>query len=172
MSDEGLELVKTFLPIGLTLVTIIGGIVVYWFQRSLDRKNQILQERRELYRAFINRAQLLQLHRLTNKKDEAWDVFEEFKLLLAELLVTAPDTVVEPLKGLNSDMTAALSKSFTASRDDDPYDDVTSLSALVSKMEASFDIVVAEMRKDTFNDTELSAAFLNGIVRASMGFRI
>jgi hypothetical protein len=165
--------IKTFLPVVITAVSILGGVWVYWWQKRLDRENQILQERRELYRKFVGNAQLLQVHRKTESMEEAWEVFETFKILLAELLVSAPDNVVTPLKAFDQNITGALGKTFVADSDDNTSNSVETLDALVLKMEKDFDLVVAEMRKDSFKETKISVEFLNGMLRVSIGaFRI
>lgn len=169
MSDETLELVKAFLPVGLAAITIIGGAIIYWFQKRLDRQNQILQERRVLYRSFIGKAQQLLTHRITKNRDGATADYQVFKVLLAELLVTAPDGVVAPLKVLDENIAKALAKTFGGNREGDVFGDETDLPTVLVAVNASFDEVVAEMRKDSFNNTQFSAQLLEGALRISTG---
>ncbi|UWR33313.1 hypothetical protein K3759_15450 [Sulfitobacter sp. W027] len=168
MSEETLNLLKVFTPVLLGILTIVGGFVLYGRQKSLDRKNEILQERRQLYRKFVGLAQQLQTHRLTGSEAAAKTDYPKFKIVLAELMVTAPDHVVKPLQELDRNIAALLSKRFGGNPKTDHFGVENSEADLAATVSASFNEAVSEMRLDSFSDSQFSKAFFDQILNASI----
>lgn len=167
MSVEQFEILKTLIPVLLGIVTLIGGGVVYNWQKGADRKNQILQERRELYRRFIGKAQKLQIHRTTKNIERVRADYPDFKVLLAELLVTAPDNVVGTLKDMDVSISALLSRVFSENSNGESFGDQTDEATLVAKAQKDFDTTISQMRKDSFEKTEFTAGLISEILRTS-----
>ncbi|MBO9434121.1 hypothetical protein J7394_07895 [Ruegeria sp. R13_0] len=164
MSSEHLEILKSLLPVLVALLTLTGGGIVYNWQKSIDRKNQILQERRTLYRNFMGKVQQLLLDKQMDKADKAVEHFLEFKLLIAELLVTAPDKVIAPLKSTDAAMKNLMRVTFT-SNSGTPFDDDDTASAERDFFDA-YEKTLIEMRRDSFGDTEVTDKFAKALVDA------
>ncbi|WP_039019305.1 hypothetical protein [Halocynthiibacter namhaensis] len=169
MTPEALKLIETFLPAGIAILTILGGGIMYQLQKSADRKNQILQERRELYRKFIGRAQQLEIHRLTKNEAAAISEYPDFKVLLSELMVTAPDEVVETLRELDKCVAALLAKTFQANPKGAHFGDSTDEATLLNNMSKAFETAVVAMRRDSFKNTNFTVLLVGDLLKISTG---
>lgn len=146
MTNEELDVLKTALPVLIAAVTLIGGGIVYNWQKSIDRKNQIRSERRDLYRKFLVTARAIQTALLANSTEEEFvDLYSRLDRILAELLVCAPDDIINACEELGPSFVNAAQVKL-GDKDGIFGDEYTKSSNV-------FDRVVLSMRKDVFGET-------------------
>ena len=130
------------------LFGLAGAAILYGLQKSIDRKNQILSERRILYREFISIAQDARV-KLWMTKDgavESW--FTDYKTIIGELMVTAPDPVIEAAMKFD-DTIRYLPRH---KRDDSKVEFKKEFSELTGR----YAELVFQMRKDSFGKTKVT----------------
>lgn len=154
--------IANWIAIFVPLLTLIGGAIVYNIQKAVDRKNQLRAERRELYRKFV--ALFSEVHSYIGRNKPLEDVVDRFvtlKSVEAEILVCAPDHVVEGLKALTKEM-AAYAASINKDKEIQAERRVS--------VKSAYDEAVSAMRRDVLGESmisvrdiaEFSAAFANG----------
>lgn len=140
--------VVPWLPLIVALLGLAGGAVMYQWQRSLDRKNEILRERRELYRKFVAAISTIEVQSMLQSQDDLRSAIYKYEALLAEMLIAAPDHVVAALDRLDETIPTLPATAFGDRPDDLPN--------ALSKFREIKAAAVSEMRKDTFEATEIS----------------
>lgn len=143
VSDE----LARWLPVIVALLTIGGGALVYGYQKRLDRHNQILAERRTLYRDFVRAVGNYHNH-IIDGSDLAQSQ-SRYGDLVAELTVSAPDTVVSALKSLDLS-TWKLRRKF----EDYDSEDQTQAEVL-REVSERLDKTITAMRRDSFENTSI-----------------
>ncbi len=145
MSDQFL----VWLPLLITVLTIIGGMFAYHFQKKKDRNDIRRHERRHLYRDLIGAVRLAEGKTLNEKWDAAYKHYEEWLTLEASLLISAPDDVALQLRELRK---RYLIYHHTLQKTG--YDHNLYLS-----FAEQFYLLLFEMRKDVFEQQRLSEDF-------------
>lgn len=82
------------MPILIALITAAAGVFAYFFQRIADRKNQLINTRREEYTKFISALRAVIEERTT-------ETVYNYNNSLSTLLVVASDPVIRAVGGLN-----------------------------------------------------------------------
>ncbi|MDA9979979.1 hypothetical protein N9E38_00900 [Yoonia sp.] len=141
------------LPVLLALLTILGGALVYSYQRGVDRRDQIQLERRRLYRDFIVVSQTLRLTIWQTSADPKDIWYSDYKAKFGELMITAPDEVMEKISAF--DITVRRCFALKAS-DDTSFFDVE-----YKKLSNDYLGVVAAMRRDSFTDSKFDPLSLS-----------
>ncbi|WP_224816897.1 hypothetical protein [Hasllibacter sp. MH4015] len=163
--------IANWIPVLVTLVGLVGGAIIYQIQKATDRKNQIRQERRELYRKLVVAVRELPRVLVYEDDEKIGREHAAFSALLGELLVCAPDNVVEGCGSLEDAVDDAVIarleggvSAFSKSDENHP-----------SKIELALEKAVYEMRLDTFGDSKITkqmiAAMISGF-EISIGVRI
>lgn len=169
MTVEDIELVRLFLPVALTALTLFGGAIIYGFQKSLDRKNQIMQERRELYREYVSKTQQLVMNGLLTKRDLASEEFPGYRALHFQIIVSAPDSVVNPLVAMDEKLNDLMNFQFKDNLEEGSDFLPSKVRDYRGEFQGAFDEVVAAMRRDSFSDTNVSAVLLAAARSAAVG---
>jgi hypothetical protein len=154
---SGSAAIGTWLPLIITLVTLAGGAFIYHFQKKADRKNEILRERRVLYRQFVSTMAEYNLFCTISRNDEAFfQAVARGEQLKAELLVSAPDSVSDALVAFEEAYTRLPSYCMQNVGEE------VKANAL-KKFGEKLGAILHEMRKDTFEDTKISAEMTVGV---------
>tara|TARA_R110002124_G_scaffold63173_1_gene172467 strand:- start:159 stop:668 length:510 start_codon:yes stop_codon:yes gene_type:complete len=154
---SGSAAIGTWLPLVITLVTLAGGAFIYHFQKKADRKNEILRERRVLYRQFVSTMAEYNLFCTISRNDEAFfQAVARGEQLKAELLVSAPDSVSDALVAFEEAYTRLPSYCMQNVGEEVK---ANALKEFGEKLGA----ILHEMRKDTFEDTKISAEMTVGV---------
>ena len=168
--EEGNRFID-WLPLLIAIVSIVGGAIIYQIQKATDRKNQILQERRELYRRLV--VAVRELPRALIYEEKSDIAVEQVKIwgLLGELLVCAPDNVVEKCEALE----AAIDKAILARFENELDDYAKTGHIYFGEIIEALNDAVYEMRIDTFGDSTITkqaiSAMLSGF-EISIGLRL
>ena len=152
--------IANWIPLIVAIIGLAGGAIVYQLQKSIDRVNQIKQERRELYRRFVIAFEDLD-HNLTLARDDnnGISLMSSLDKTIAEIYVSAPDNVVaatRPISLLFASLGSLL------------YGGKKSISD-ISVMEARKELhlawlnLIQEMRYDTFEKSKISKETLKEI---------
>jgi hypothetical protein len=137
-----------WLPLLVALISVAGGALLYNYRKGIDRADQILAERRRLYRDFVVTAQKYRFKIWNSDFAEFANWYVDYKSVFGELMVTAPDHVVEALFEFDRIATQVLKTN--KKTDADGFDKV------FHSFTKNYLTVVDRMRKDTFGDTSLS----------------
>tara|TARA_R110002020_G_C15987141_1_gene748970 strand:- start:190 stop:642 length:453 start_codon:yes stop_codon:yes gene_type:complete len=136
---------------------LAGGAFIYHFQKKADRKNEILRERRVLYRQFVSTMAEYNLFCTISRNDEAFfQAVARGEQLKAELLVSAPDSVSDALVAFEEAYTRLPSYCMQNVGEEVK---ANALKEFGEKLGA----ILHEMRKDTFEDTKISAEMTVGV---------
>jgi hypothetical protein len=152
-----------WLPLIVSIIGLVGGTFVYQIQKTVDRRNQVKQERRELYRRFVV-AHVACENSLLKNAETILDDIIKVEELLAEIAVTAPDTVVEASKGAikNLALLGVSRQEDDWSSNDSQYTNAKSIA------HQHFLEMVAAMRQDTFEDTVFDRKRLSDVVSLTL----
>jgi hypothetical protein len=132
-----------WIPLVVSIVGLGGSAIIYQIQKAFDRKNQILAERRSIYREYVSKYRNLQSLIITaDKATEILPVTVDFARLTSELLVTAPDDVVEVVEGSENELASALVAKFGSGGED--------FDKLYKSTSERLSSIVLAMRKDSF----------------------
>jgi hypothetical protein len=143
--------VANWIAVLLPIVGLVGGAIVYQVQKTIDRANQLRAERRDLYRQLVSTFNLFNAAVLLGKNEEALEQFIAYKGLEAELLVCAPDGVVNALKPL-SKKRPKYSRAYRMGEE--------GKKELFQEVKDALDSAIEQMRIDVLGSTILTKAVL------------
>ncbi|SFK10310.1 hypothetical protein [Celeribacter marinus] len=139
--------IGNWIAIAVPILGLVGGAIVYQIQRSIDRSNQLRAERRDLYRKLVALFDdcIVEFH---NKDVGAsFASYREFRKIQAEILVCAPDAVVEKLKPVSTAIIAAGAEL---------GGDSSVRKARIKSMEDVMDAAIHAMRGDVLGSSKIS----------------
>lgn len=122
------------MPILVALITAAAGVFAYFFQRIADRKNQLINTRRQVYTKFIDA-----LRAVIEESTE--ENVANYNNAMSTLLVVASDSVIKAVGNLNRYLAEASSSDATK--------DFRQAGELIANM-------FREMRQDCFERSHLS----------------
>jgi hypothetical protein len=134
--------VSAWATIIAALILVIGGAVVYRWQKNIDQQIALIELRREAYRRYLTA-----FSNMTNNTHErnhvsSKKIAQELHLCEFDLLVVGSDEVLKSMNSL---------KEFYISTNDDRFNrDATKTDELVGK-------VCQAMRKDCFEKSSLTS---------------
>ena len=138
------------------LLGLVGAAVLYGFQKSIDRKNQILSERRTMYREFISIAQDARVKVFMEPDGAPASWFNAYKSKFGELMVTAPDEVVEAAKDF--DDTIRFLPKFKKNNS------TADFKVKNAELTGKYAELVFQMRKDSFGKTTTTRASIEASI--------
>ena len=79
-----------WLPLLVTLITVIGGLLAYGFQRKIDRREALNIQRRDLYKRFLETL----FDHVEERSEQSRHAYDRSK---CELLLVASDNVLKEM---------------------------------------------------------------------------
>ena len=150
--------IANWIAVVVPLLGLVGGAVVYMIQKTVDRQNQIRSERRALYRKLVVEFNNLNAALLRKQSDPPpLDLFIQYKATEAEIVVCAPDHVVEVLKILAPKMSKFAGSAVAKEGDKD---------AAFADLRNGYEAAVEEMRKDVLGETKVTRRVVRVFVDA------
>lgn len=131
--------VANWLAIGLSLVGLLGGALVYVFQKSIDRKENLRSEKKIAYRAYLD-ALFEHAEQRTEETRKAYDYSKIGLLLVAPDLVLKELVVVQEMATMDLNATGP------------------------SDVHATVSGLILAMRKDCFDGSSLDVTELEYVV--------
>ncbi|MBM9593282.1 hypothetical protein [Roseitranquillus sediminis] len=132
------------------IAAFIGGLLIYSWQKRLDRQTEMLRERREAYNAYVSAAETMGAHTIDSEGDTDNQKVAEYRAALARLQILATDAVLSAAiahKDALNNLQSCLSEE---------GHQVNLGSAFVTELKA-FEILLTEMRKDNLKPFRLPA---------------
>jgi len=160
--------IKDWLPLIVAIVGLVGGAIIYQIQKATDRKNQILLERRDLYRKLVvSVREIMPALFDVNNRDEMVVRHIGFTSLVGELLVCAPDQVVKGCENLEHSVREAVVAGLSK--------DEKKLRESAKTVEKALETAIFQMRRDTFGDSQIGMILIERLVSdfgISIGLRL
>ncbi|WP_090214484.1 hypothetical protein [Epibacterium ulvae] len=153
--------VANWIVIIVPIIGVVGAAILYIVQKHIDRETEVRRERRQLYRSA---AVALERSFQEIKKDKAdaemlQRALFEFEQVVAEIQVSAPDSVAEAWMKIPS---LLLLLSWGSGNDPENYD-FQSFEMHLKAFNSARAEALNQMRRDTFGDTRIT---LNIIMEA------
>ena len=157
-----MEEFRVWLPLVIAIVGLVGGAILYNVQKAVDRRNQIHQERREIYRRFVICYNDLNHHIILDAEtDTQMDRLGTLRKVCAEIAVTAPDDVVSNCE----DIPRLFGKVGVCRYPVDGSDvDEEAVNKAESALHLKYLDAIAAMRRDSFSDTVISRKTLENVI--------
>ncbi len=145
-----------YIPVGVTIIGIFGGAVVYNWQKSVDRQIELKRERRDLYRRYVCIFEELD-HKLISpgpQEVETFNYLNELEKITAEILIAAPDNVVGACMSV-SEIFLRLANSSFRDREDFDFEEMMKIREELDEAKIK---IVSSMRRDIFESTKIGIA--------------
>ena len=147
-------------------LSILGGAIVYHIQKSVDRQMELQKERRALYRRYVILFEDLNHKLLVTgpENPESLALVSEIIKVTTEILIAAPDTVVEACKNVPS-LFARLGK--LSFKESDDFDE-TERQLQEDKLNEAKSKIISAMRNDTYENTRIRAVTIKDSISGFM----
>ncbi|UWQ01263.1 hypothetical protein K3X44_12295 [Aliiroseovarius crassostreae] len=146
--------IANWIALVVPVIGLIGGALVYRWQKQLDRKNELRLERRVIYRKFASDIEDVIFHMTFEETEQAKGAILQLRKRYFELYTTAPDAVVGQCALLIENLVDAFAHP--------EFLDFKHEAVMQTYSNALS--VLTEMRKDTFAATELKPSFETPLV--------
>lgn len=135
---------ETLVPLLVSVITVIGAVAAYIVQKSIDRRNALIEMRRKCYRDF-----LVAFIAMSDSPEAVEDIRRKLYQAELDLLVVGSDRVVRAV--------GALSRFYAETNADRFNRDAAHVRLLVAE-------ICQAMRIDCFEKSSLSVAEVQALV--------
>ena len=137
-------MIASWIPLIVTTISIAGAALTYAYQRQVDRRNALVEIRRDAYRRYLNA-----FMSMSDSPERIEDIRRAYYQSEVELLIVGSDLVIQRV--------GALSRFYAETNEDRFNRDVQETRRLVAD-------VCSAMRADCFEKTNLSIDEIKAIV--------
>lgn len=96
------EIAVALVPVGIALLTLVGGVFAYAKQKSADRKSDLIRVQQEHYRGYLFAIQRVLTSCVKTDHSARRLAIDDYRSFEAALYVAAPKDVAERLAPLHS----------------------------------------------------------------------
>ena len=154
---------SNWIAVILPVLGFVFASILYTLQKRIDRLNEEKRERRELYRrAAVILQRVHNILERDNNRDSQVLLISEFEEVVAEIQVSAPDSVAE----VWSNIPHLALDIWNEHHSDDQEIDVERYGEFVNRFISAKSESLIAMRRDTFGDTIITADRIREIMYA------
>jgi hypothetical protein len=139
----------SWLPLIIAIISIVGGVIVSNTQKAIDRRHQVLLDRRIFYREVLEILRKGVLSAVAKDPQQFVETYEQLYRVESNAMLSCPDPVIKKLRQAME----ALLRFQSANAVENSSAESTS--SELGQYNEKFEQLVSAMRADTFSDTKV-----------------